>query len=456
MKIIILGAGQIGITVAQHLAIERANEVTVVDTQAKVLQELRDRLDIRTVQGHAPHPEVLEHAGAEDADMLMALTTNDEVNILSCQIAAALFHVPTKIARIRAMQYLNYPQLFRKEILSVDVLISPEQLVADYIQRIIEDPNALQVLDFANGRVHLVAVKAYYEGPLVGQQLKLLGEHMPGVDTRVAAIFRRGRAIIPRGKTVVQAGDEVFFITAQEHVHAVMRELRRLEEPFKRIVLAGAGNIGRRLAEALQGRYQVKVIEKDSECAARAAEQLGRVTVLAGDAGDEQLLLEENIEQADLFCAITNDDEANILSAMLAKELGARKVMALINRPAYVGLVEGGRIDIAVSPQKATISGILAHVRRGDVVKVHVLRHSTAEAIEAVVHGDRSTSKVVDRRIEEIDLPAGAAIVAIVRDEKMIIAHRDTLIQPEDHLILFVADKKRLSEVERLFQLGVI
>jgi len=456
MKIIILGAGQIGITVARHLASEPRNEVTLLDERSDVLQELQDRLDIRTVQGHAPHPQVLAQAGAEDADMLMALTTNDEVNILACQVADALFHTPTKIARISAMEYFNYPRLFHKEILAVDVLISPEQLVTEYIQRIIEDPNALQVLDFARGRVHLVAAKAYHEGPLVGQQLKILSEHMPGIDTRVAAIFRHGQPIIPHGDTIVEPGDEVFFITAQQHIRAVMCELRRLEEPFKRILLAGAGNIGRRLAKVLESRYQVKLIEKNPVSAARAAEQLAHTTVLLGDAGDEDLLLEEHIEHTDLFCAVTNDDEANILSAMLAKELGARKVMALINRPAYVGLVEGGRIDIAVSPQRATISGVLAHVRRGDVVKVHMLRHGTAEIIEAVVHGNRITSQVVDRRIEEVRLPAGTTIAAIVRGEQLLIAHHDTLIQPEDHLILFLADKKRLAEVERLFQLSVV
>jgi len=454
MKIIILGAGQIGTTVAQHLASEPGNEVTVVDSRADVFQDLQDRLDIRTVQGFAPHPQVLSEAGAEEADMLMALTTNDEVNLLACQIADALFHTPVKIARIKALEYLQYPKLFCKEILPVDVLISPEQLVTEYIQRIIEDPNALQVLDFADGRVHLVATKAYYGGPLVGQQLKVLGEHMPGVDTRVAAIFRQGRAIIPDGDTVVQAGDEVFFITAEEHIRAVMSELHQLEAPFKRIMLAGAGNIGRRLAKALEDRFKVKIIEKNPMCAAAAAEQLAHTIVLVGDAGDEDLLLEEDIEHTDLFCAVTNDDEANILSAMLAQGLGARKVMALINRPAYVGLVEGGRIHAAVSPQQATISGVLAHVRRGDVVKVHTLRHGAAEAIEAVVHGDRATSKVAGRRIEELRLPSGTTIVAIVRGEQLLIAHHDTLIQSEDHLILFLADKRRLLEVERLFQTG--
>lgn len=452
MKITILGAGQVGGSVARHLASEGNNQITLVDTREEPLQILQEQLDIRTVQGYATHPSVLKQAGGDSADLLLALTWNDEVNILACQVAHALFQTPTKIARVQSTEYLDCPQLFSKEFLPIDLLINPQQLVSDYIQRIIEDPNALQVLEFAEGRVRMVGVKAYYHGPLVGKPLKVLNEHMPGIDTRVAVIFRQGQSIIPGGDTVIQAGDEVFFITARQHIRDVMGELRQLEKPLKRIILAGAGNIGRRLALALEKDFQIKIIEKNPACAARVAEQLSRAIMLVGDAGDEDLLIEENIEHTDLFCAITNDDEDNIVSAMLAKRLGARMVMSLINRPAYTDLVEGGRIDIAVSPQQATISNLLAHVRRGDMAKVHALRRGAAEAIEAVAHGNRSTSQVVGRRIEDLSLPRGTTIVAMVRGEQLIIAHHDTEIQPEDHVILFLTDKKRLPEVERLFR----
>jgi trk system potassium uptake protein TrkA len=454
MKIIILGAGQVGSSVAAALVSE-ANDITVVDSESQCLQALQDRLDLRTVMGHASNPEVLKRAGAEDADMILAVTNSDETNMVACQVAYTLFHTPTKIARVRARDYLNHPQLFTQEALPIDVLISPEQVVIDYVQRLIEHLGALQVLDFAGGRVQLVAVRAYYGGPLVGHELRELRNHMPGVDTRVAAIFRRGKPIIPEGSTVIEADDEVFFIAARKHIRLVMSELRKLDKPTKRIVIAGGGNIGRGLAKALEGDYQVKLIDHNSGRSRQIAEELTKTIVLLGDAADGELLLEENIENTDVFCAVTNDDEANILSAMLAKRLGARKVMSLINRAAYVDLVESGDIDIAISPQQATIGGLLAHVRRGDVVVVHSLRRGAAEAIEAVAHGDSKTSKVVGRAIQDVKLPPGANIGAIVRNDEVLIAHRNTVIESEDHVILFLVDKRRIAEVERLFQVGI-
>ncbi len=454
MKIIILGAGQVGSSLAANLVSE-ANDITVVDTDKSRLQSLQDRFDLRTVMGQASHPEVLSRAGAEDADMIIAVTNSDETNMVACQVAYTLFHTPTKIARVRAQEYLDSPQLFSQESIPVDVLISPEQLVTDYIHRLIEHPGALQVLDFAAGKVQLVAVKAYYGGPLVGQELRRLRDHMPGLQTRVAAIFRRGAAIIPEGHTVIEADDEVFFIAAKQDIRTVMSELRRLDSPVKRIMIAGGGNIGKRLAKALENAYQVKIIDHNPTRTQAISEELTRTIVLQGDAADEELLLEENIENTDVFCALTNDDEANILSAMLAKRLGARKVMALINRAAYVDLVESGDIDIAISPPQATIGSLLTHVRRGDVVVVHSLRRGAAEAIEAVAHGDMRSSKVVGRAVQDIRLPPGTTIGALVRGNEVVIAHHDTIIEAEDHLILFVVDKRRIPEVERMFQVGV-
>ncbi|MBK9131796.1 MAG: Trk system potassium transporter TrkA [Gammaproteobacteria bacterium] len=454
MKIIILGAGQVGGSVAENLARE-ANDITVVDHDAKRLQELQDRLDLRTVLGQASHPEVLRRAGAEDADMIIAVTSSDETNMVACQVAYTLFHTPTKIARVRARDYLAYSQLFTQEALPIDMLISPEQVVIDQVQRLIEYPGALQVLDFAGGRVRLVAVKAYYGGPLVGHELRELREHMPGIKTRVAAIFRRGAPITPQGDTVIEVDDEVFFIAATEDIRAVMGELRKLDKPVRRVILVGGGNIGKGLASALENRYQVKLIEHDTARVQEVSGELERTLVLQGDAADEDLLVEENIENTDVFCSVTNDDEANILSSMLAKRLGARKVISLINRSAYVDLVESGNIDIAISPHLATIGGLLAHVRRGDVVVVHSLRRGAAEAIEAVAHGDTKSSSVVGRAVEDIKLPPGTTIGAIVRGDEVLMAHHDTVIEADDHVILFLVDKKRVAEVERLFQVGV-
>jgi trk system potassium uptake protein TrkA len=452
MKIIILGAGQVGSSVAENLVTED-NDITLVDVDTARLQELQDRLDIRTIAGCGSHPETLRQAGAEDADMILAVTNSDEANMTACQVAYTLFHTPTKIARIRSAEYLSHPEIFAQDAIPVDVIISPEEIVANYIERLLEYPSALQVLDFAGGLIELVAVKAYYGGPMVGHALSELPNHLGGIDMRVAAIYRGDRAIIPEGETVIQPDDEVFFIAAKQHISKVMRELRKLDQPVKRVMLAGGGNIGRRLALVLEQRnFLTKLIESDPARARRVASELNKTVVLLGNAADEELLLKEGIEDTDTFCAVTNDDEANILSAMLAKRLGARKVMSLIKSPAYVDLVESGAIDIAVSPQQATIGSLLAHVRRGDVVAVHALRRGAAEAIEAVAHGDASSSRVVGRAIQEVRLPPGTTIAALVRDKRVIVCHHDTTIQPNDHVILFVVDKRHIPEVERLFQ----
>ena len=329
--------------------------------------------------------------------------------------------------------------------------ISPEQLVTDHVVRLIQYPGALQVLDFADGRVRLVGVKALRGGALVGQQLKTLQTHIPGRDARVAAIYRGGASIKPQGDTIIEHGDEVFFIAAREDIRLVMNEMQRLEDPVRRVVIAGGGNIGFRLAQRLEVEHQVKLIERDPRRARRISEQLNNTIVLNGDAADEDLLLEENIDSADIFVAVTNAEEANILSAMLAKRLGCHKVMALINRAAYAELVESGTIDVALSPQQVTIGSLLAHVRRGDVVRVHSLRRGAAEAIEAVAHGTQGEGRVIGRRIEDIPLPEGTTIGAVVRGDEVLIAHHDTMIQRDDHVIMFLTDRRHIEAVERLF-----
>jgi len=455
MKILILGAGQVGSSAAYHLSREEANDVTVVDVRPDVLRELQDRLDIRTVVGHAAYPDVLERAGAQDADIIVALTDSDETNMVACQIAYTLHHTPTKIGRIRAAEYFNAKKLFQQDAIPVDVRISPEQLVCDHIEQLILYPGALQVLEFADGRVRLVGARADQDGLLVGKQIATLKEHIPNTEARIAAIYRDGKALQPDGDTVIEEGDEVFFIAARQDIRVFMSEMRRIEEPVRRVVIAGGGNIGIRLALALEQTNQVKIIERDPAQARMISEQLNKAIVLVGDAADEELLLEENIDSVDVFCAVTNAEEANILSAMLAKRLGAHKVMALINRPSYAELVESGSIDIAISPQQVTIGSLLAHVRRGDVVKVHSLRRGAAEAIEAVAHGDEKTSPVVGRKIEDIDLPKGCAIVALVRGGKVVMAHHDIEIETDDHVILFLTDRRKIESIEKLFQVGV-
>jgi trk system potassium uptake protein TrkA len=455
MKILILGAGQVGSSAAYHLSREEANEVTVVDRSADVLRELQDRLDIRTVVGHAAYPDVLERAGANDMDIIVALTDTDETNMIACQVAYTIYHTPTKIARIRAADYMNARKLFTQDAIPVDVRISPEQLVCEYIEQLILYPGALQVLDFANGRVRLVGARADKRGSLVGKEISTLKEHIPNTEGRIAAIYRDGKSLQPDGDTIIRENDEVFFIAARQDVRVFMSEMRKLEDPVRRVVIAGGGNIGVRLALALEQTNQVKIIERDQGRARVISEQLNKAIVLVGDAADEELLLEENIDNVDVFCALTNSEEANILSSMLAKRLGAHKVMALINRPSYAELVESGSIDIAISPQQVTIGSLLAHVRRGDVVKVHSLRRGAAEAIEAVAHGDAGSSSVVGRKIEDLKLPRGTNIVTIVRGDKVIMAHHDTVIETDDHVILFMTDRRKIDKIENLFQVGV-
>jgi trk system potassium uptake protein TrkA len=454
MKVVILGAGQVGGSVAESLVSEQ-NDITVVDLEPQRLRLLQDRLDLRTVIGNGAHPSVLAEAGIEDADLLVAVTQSDETNLVACRLAARLFNVPRRIARIRATDYLGNDRVLGEDGFDVDLAICPEQILTDYIVKLVEFPEALQVLDFADRKVSLVAVRAYAGGPLVGQPLKDMRKHMPRIDTRIVAIFRGDRSIVPDGDTVIEAGDEVFCLAASGHIREVMRELRRMDRPVKRVMVAGGGNIGLRLAQALEERYSVRIIEHNKRRCEVLAARLGGALVLNGDTTDEELLEEENIAEMDLFVAVTNDDENNIMSSLLAKRMGARRVVSLINRRSYVDLLQSGQIDIAISPAQATIGTLLAHVRRGDVVAVHSLRRGAAEALEAVVHGDRESCKLTDRRVGEIELPPGTTIGAVVRGDQVLMAHRDTVIRAEDHVIVFVADKKNLPRVERMFQVGV-
>lgn len=454
MKIIILGAGQVGGSLAEHLANEQ-NDITVVDTDADKLRSLQDKLDIGTVTGGASHPNVLYKAGAEDADMLIAVTSSDEINMMACQVAHTLFKTPTKISRVRSPNYLAFHEkLFTRDHIPVDVIIGPEQLVTQSIQRLIANPGALQVLDFADGRVQLVAVRAFHDGPIVGHQLHEIRKHMPKVDTRVAAIFRQDRPIIPEGNTVVEVDDDVFFIAAKENIKAVMSELRKVDKPYKRVVIAGGGNIGATLAANIEEKLQVKIIEKSYSRCRVLSEQLKKTIVLHGSASEPALLIAENIESTDVFCALTNNDESNIMMSMLAKRMGAKKVITLITNPAYAELV-GDEIDIAISPQQITIGSLLTHIRKGDISMVHSLRRGAAEAIEVIAHGDTSSSKVVGRRLDEITLPDGVTIGAIVRGgEEVLIAHKHITVESDDHVILFLVDRSKIGAVEKLFAVG--
>ena len=435
--------------------VSEANDITVIDSDGAKLALLQERLDLRTVTGNASHPSVLERAGIADTDMLLAITQSDEVNMMACKMAHSLYNTPTRIARVRSADFLNRPELFNKDNFCVDFSICPEQTLTDYIAKLIEFPEALQVLEFSQGKAKLVAVRALKGGPLVGHPISFLHDHMPQVDARVAAIFRQDRPITPEGSTIVEDGDEIFFIAAKENIRTVLQEVRHMDAPSKRVMIVGGGNIGRRLAEALENDYHVKLIEFNKKASEKLAGELTNTLVLHGDGTDEKLMVQENIAEVDVFCALTNDDENNIMSSLLAKRCGARKVIALIKRSAYVDLLQGSSIDVPLSPEQVTIGSLLAYVRQGDVAAVHSLRRGAAEVLEMVVHGDRKSSKVVGRRIEEIDLPVGATIGALIRGENVIMGHHDVVIEAEDHVIVFVVNKKIVSKVEKLFHVGL-
>ncbi len=456
MKIVIVGAGQVGSTLAENLASE-ANDISLIDPDEKVLRELQGRLDIRVVPGLGSYPGALEAAGIEDADMIVAVTNSDEVNMLACQVAYSLYRTPKKIARVRSSAYTNQgfsKKLFCDNHVPVDVLITPEQVVTDYICRLVDHPGALQVLDFADGLVQLMAVRAFGDGPMIGLPLSHIREEMPGVEARAAAIYRQGESIVPDANTVIEEGDEVFFVAARPNILRIMSYLRRSEKPYRRLIIAGGGNIGFRLAKTLETNHNVKIIEFNAERAVHLAESLNKTVVLNGQATDRELLLGENVDKTDVFIAVTNDDEVNIMASLLAKRLGARKVMTLITNPVYAELMEGSQIDIAVSPQQATTSSLLSHVRRGDTVNVHSLRRGVAEALEIVAHGDEKNSKVVGKKVASLTLPPGTTIAALVRDGEVLIVHHDTVIQSDDHVIIFMIDKRHTKVVEKLFQVG--
>lgn len=453
MKIIILGAGQVGSSLLASLAGEN-NDIVMVDIRPDLLSKLQDRFDIRTVQGNAAHPTVLQNAGAAEAEMLIAATSDDETNMLACQMADILFKVPRKIARVRAIEYFSFPGLFSPETIPIDYVISPEQIITQFIKRLLEYPGATQVLDFAEGRVRMASVRAIRGGPMVGREIRELHQHMPNFHARIAAIFRNGQPIVPNGATVISHGDEVFFLASAEEIKTVMSELRKSEKSYKRLIFAGGGHVGKRVALALEHNYQVKVIERDPNRARRIASQLHRTTVLVGDASDKELLINENVESADVFCAITNNDEANILSAMLAKRLGARRVICLVNNNAYADIVDASHVDLVISPQQATISALLRYIRRGDIAQVYSLRHGSSEAIEMVAHGVAGESKVIGVPLNEIEIPRGVVMGALVRGSEVLQVHHHTVIEDGDHVIMFLLDKKLIPDVERLFQSG--
>ena len=467
MKILIVGAGRIGTSVAESLVSE-ANDITVVDLDAEHINSLQQRFDLRGIVGNAASPQVLTDAGAADTDMLIAVTSSDETNLVVCMLCARIFNIPTRIARVRNNELRDYPRILGEEGFEATSIIWPEQALVSYITKLIDFPEALQVQEFGEGLANLLAVRAKGGSPLVGRPIRDLYTHLPEVPARIVAVFRRNRHLEINAATIIEAGDEVICLCDSRDARHVMSEFRHREKPIRNIVLAGKPSMVLSLTRLLlsgekqqsKQNYNIRILEKDKAAVRKLSKDLGDgAIVIEGDFTNEDVLEATGIETCDLFLALSEDDENNILGALLAKKLGALKTIALVNRRAYSDLMQGSQIDITLSTTNAALGELIRHVRRGDVAAAFSLRRGAAEARGIVAHGDRRSSRVVGRRIGSISLPEGCAIGALIRgtddNALVLMGDKETVIEAEDHVIVFVPSKKLIPKIERLFTVNV-
>ena len=450
MKVIICGAGQVGSNIARHLAAEN-NDVTVIDQSRELVRKLSDNYDVRGLVGFASHPEMLERAGAADCDMLIAVTFLDEVNMVACQVAHSLFNVPTKIARVRDQSYLQpgWANLFSRDHLPIDVIISPEIEVARAINRALHVPGAIEMIPFAEDRVQLIGVRIEDDCPIINTPLRQLTELFPDLSLFVTGIVRGDRLIVPSGDDQMLPGDEVYFIADTRHVSRAMRLFGHEEQEARRVIIIGGGNIGlffSRQLEEEDSSVKLKIIEASRSRAEVIADQLTKTVVLHGDALDNEILDEANIRETEAVIALTNDDKVNILASLMAKQRGCRKAITLINNQAYGPLISSLGIDVVVNPRASTVSSILQHVRRGRIRRVHSLRDGAAEVLEAEA---LETSSLVGAPLRDIHVPDGIIIGALVRGDEVLIPRGDTVIQSHDRVIVF-AQRDKVRTVEKM------
>ena len=448
MKVIILGAGKVGESLARNLS-QDGYDISIVDLNKNKVDELQDRLDIAAIIGHAAHPSTFKKAGADEETILLAVTNNDEVNIAACQIAKNKFSVKKTICRFKDSTYLDCLDSFGESI--IDIPISPENEVTSHLKELIDHPGAEQIEEFADGKVKLVSVKVKKTGRLVDKALRTIEDDMPGVDSYIPTIYRKGKPFIPNGDTIVKEGDEVYFVTASENVDVVVNEMRLEQEAYSRIMIIGGGKIGFNLAKQLEDSYKVKIIEPNEERCEEISRSLEKTIVLRGKGADQELLKSENISQVDVFCSLTNDDETNIMASLLAKKLGATKTMVILNNPSYVNILPGF-VDSCIAPHRLTVSSVLQHLRESDVAQDVILKmHSGAEAIEGIVHANEYTSDYFGKPIKSLPMPEEASIGAIVRKGVVVMPSSSIELCIEDHLIIFLSNKEKVKEVEKLF-----
>ena len=449
MKILILGAGRVGSSLASKLSRDEY-EVSIVDLNKDKLLRLQEDFDLATEIGHASHPMTLEKAGADEDTIVLAVTNSDECNITSCQIAKSKFNVKKTICRLSDSSYINSLEAFGKD--SIDIAIGPENEVTEHLIDLIKHPGAEQIESFANGSLKVVSVKAKKDGMLVNRELKSIKSDMPDTDTFVPAIYRKGKPLIPNGKTIIKENDEIYFLAAEGDIDGVVQEMRLQDTSSSRMMIIGGGKIGYALASALEDDYKIKIIDPDKDRCEMLSRELNRTIVLKGAGSDEELLKSENIENIDVFCALTNDDETNIMSAFLAKKLGAKKTIIIVNNYTYINILPKNFVDIALSPQRLTVSMVLQHLAKGDIPQDVIFKmQSGAEAIEGIIHQNRFTEKFFGKAIAEIPLPENCVIAAVIRGDETFMNSRGLLLNPGDRIIVFILGKTDKEKIENLF-----
>ena len=462
MKILILGAGRVGRSVAENL-VSDANEISVIDNDPERIRTLQDRFDLMGLVGNASSPSVLSSAGAMDADLLIAVTASDETNLVACTLASQLFNIPMRIARVRNSELRHYPRILGEEGFRATSIIWPEQAVANHLAKLIMFPAAQQVLSFAEGLLTLFTVRASAGASMVGRSLREIFIQLPDAQVRFVSVYRRNHRLDCRSDTVIEAGDEVTVLTASKDADDVIQTLRP-NEKAETIVLLNGGNLSALVATALEPqRYnrRIKIFEYREDIANELSKRFNsnRVSVSQVRNNDNVAMAQEGAGQADVVLALSKNDETNIMSALLAKRLGAKRAIVLLEKQVYSNLVQGTDIDVTVSPTQASLGELLRHIRYGDVVNAQELYRGSAEALEIVAHGSRKSSKIVGRTLSEIDFPQGVSVGAIVRGEGLdalvLMAEPNLLVMAEDHLILFIPNKKIIPRIEQLFAVDV-
>ncbi len=455
MKVIICGAGQVGSSIGERLAAE-GNDVSIIDTSPELVQRVNDMLDVRAILGHGAHPEVLRQAGAVEADMLIAVTLHDEINMVACQVAHSLFDIPTKIARIRSQSYLEqeWQRLFSREHMPIDVIISPELEVGEMVLRRLAQPGAFETISFADNRVCAVGVSCGPDCPIVDTPLRQLAELFPDLPSVICAVVRDDRLFVPHSDDQLLVGDDVYFIAPVEQIARTLKIFGHEEAEARRIVIAGGGNVGlfvAREVERRQSPMRIKIVEASRERAVEIAERLSRTVVLHGSALNEELLREADVMSADTIVALTNDDQVNILTSVLAKQLGCKRSLCLINNASYSNVVRAFGIDAQLDPRAITVSRILQHVRRGRIRAVHSLHNGAGEIIEAEA---LQTAPVVGKPLKQLGLSDGVRFGAVLRNGEVLVPHGNFELEAHDRAVLFVS-AEHIREVEQLFRVSL-